>query len=100
LVSNTDFATIALALADDAVKTAHAGDFVKIAGDFYHIIKTNPTIADDLLKGGGVEDFNELSNRPLQVPASEITAGAVFTASFANARAIVSKSVFETNTFT
>jgi hypothetical protein len=36
LVSNTDFATIALALADDAVKTAHAGDFVKIAGDFYH----------------------------------------------------------------
>jgi hypothetical protein len=54
-------------LADDAVKTAHAGDFVKIAGDFYHIIKTNPTIADDLLKGGGVEDFNELSNRPLEI---------------------------------
>jgi hypothetical protein len=40
-------------LADDAVKIAHAGDFVKIAGDFYHVIKTNPTIADDLLKGGG-----------------------------------------------
>jgi hypothetical protein len=35
------------------------------------IRKTNPTIADDLLKGGGVEDFNELSNRPLQVPASD-----------------------------
>jgi hypothetical protein len=45
LVSNTDFATIARALANDAVKTAHAGDFVKIAGDFYHIIKTNPTVA-------------------------------------------------------
>jgi hypothetical protein len=57
-VSETDFATIALALANDAVKTAHAGDFVKIAGDFYHIIKTNPTVADDLLKGGGVEDFS------------------------------------------
>jgi hypothetical protein len=27
------------------------------------------------LKGGGVEDYNELSNRPLRVPASEITAG-------------------------
>jgi hypothetical protein len=27
------------------------------------------------LKGGGVEDFNELANRPLQAPASEITAG-------------------------
>jgi hypothetical protein len=26
LVSDTNFATIALALADDAVKTAHAGD--------------------------------------------------------------------------
>jgi hypothetical protein len=57
------------------LKTAHAGDFVKIAGDFYHVIKTNPTIADDLLKGGGVEDYNELSNRPLRVPTSEITAG-------------------------
>jgi hypothetical protein len=30
-----------------------AGDFVKIAGDFYHIIKTNPSVADDLLKGSG-----------------------------------------------
>jgi hypothetical protein len=40
-------------MANDAVKTAHAGDFVKIAGDFYHIIKTNPTVADDLLKGSG-----------------------------------------------
>ena len=53
LVSDTNFATIALALANDAVKTAHAGDFVKISGDFYHVIKTNPTVADDLLKGSG-----------------------------------------------
>jgi hypothetical protein len=44
LVSDTNFATIALALADDAVKTAHAGDFVEITGDIYHVIKTNPTV--------------------------------------------------------
>jgi hypothetical protein len=49
LVSDTNFATIALALADDAVKTAHAGDFVKIAGGFYHVIKTNPRVADDVI---------------------------------------------------
>jgi hypothetical protein len=53
LVSDTNFATIALALADDAVKTAHAGDFVEITGDIYHVIKTNPTVVDDLLKGSG-----------------------------------------------
>jgi hypothetical protein len=35
-------------LADDAVKTAHAGDFVEITGDIYHVIKANPTVADDL----------------------------------------------------
>jgi hypothetical protein len=67
-VFTTNFATIALALANDAVKTAHAGDFVKIAGDFYHVIKTNPTVADDLLKGSG-EDLppiitdNQVNNK-------------------------------------
>jgi hypothetical protein len=35
------------------VRTAHTGDFVKIAGDIYHVIKTNPRVADDLLKGSG-----------------------------------------------
>jgi hypothetical protein len=75
LVSNTDFDTIALALENDAVKTAHAGDFVKIAGDFYHVIKTNPTVADDLSP-----------------------AVAFLTASLANARATVAKSVADTIT--
>jgi hypothetical protein len=31
----------------------NTGDFVKIAGDIYHVIKTNPRVADDLLKGSG-----------------------------------------------
>jgi hypothetical protein len=35
LSSDTNFATIALALANNAVRTAHTGDFVKIAGDIY-----------------------------------------------------------------
>jgi hypothetical protein len=35
MVSTTDFTTVVLALADDAVKNATAGDFVKIAGDVY-----------------------------------------------------------------
>jgi hypothetical protein len=46
-VSTTDFTTVVLALADDAVKNATAGDFVKIAGDVYLIIKTSPTVSAD-----------------------------------------------------
>jgi hypothetical protein len=38
LVSATDFSTVTLALANDAVKNATAGDFVKISGDVYIII--------------------------------------------------------------
>jgi hypothetical protein len=33
-----DFSTVALALANDAVKTATAGDFVTISGDVYVVI--------------------------------------------------------------
>jgi hypothetical protein len=49
MVSTTDFTTIALALADDSVKNATAGDFVKITGDIYLIIKTSPTVSADLV---------------------------------------------------
>jgi phenolic acid decarboxylase len=31
-------------LADDSVKNATGGDFVKITGDIYLIIKTSPTV--------------------------------------------------------
>jgi hypothetical protein len=41
----------------------------------FHIIKTNPRVAGDFLKGTVTEDFNDLTNRPLQAPASEITSG-------------------------
>jgi hypothetical protein len=49
IVSATDFTTVALALANDAVKNATAGDFVKISGDIYLIIKTSPTVSTDLV---------------------------------------------------
>jgi hypothetical protein len=49
IVSATDFSTVALALANDAVKTATAGDFVKISGDVYVVIKTSPTVSAEVL---------------------------------------------------
>jgi hypothetical protein len=52
-VSETDFATVALALQNADVRKAFTGDFVKIDGDVYHVIKTNPRVAGDFLKGGG-----------------------------------------------
>jgi hypothetical protein len=40
-------------LANDAVKNATAGDFVKITGDIYLIIKTSPTVSADLVSING-----------------------------------------------
>jgi hypothetical protein len=65
LVSATNFADITTALADSSVSTAQAGDFVKIDGIIHHIIKNNPTTADDVVSSGGlsypiVNTFNDL----------------------------------------
>jgi hypothetical protein len=49
MVSATDFTTVALALANDAVKNATAGDFVKITADIYLIIKTSPTVCFSII---------------------------------------------------
>jgi hypothetical protein len=49
LVSETDFATVALALQNADVRKAFTGDFVKIDGDVYHVIKTNPRVAGDFI---------------------------------------------------
>ena len=49
LVSDTDFADVLVALTDDAVKKAVAGDFVLVAGRIYHVIRTHPTLAAHLL---------------------------------------------------
>ena len=68
LVSDTDFADIDAALADDAVKKAIAGDFVMIASKIYHVIKTNPTIAAHLrLNDETIDDATD----------AEVTAGTV-----------------------
>jgi hypothetical protein len=37
MVSATDFTTVALALANDSVKNATAGDFVRITGDILRL---------------------------------------------------------------
>ena len=66
LVSDTNFADIATALADDAVKAAIAGDFVEIDSRIYHVIKTNPTLAIHLkLNDEKIEDATN----------AEVTAG-------------------------
>jgi hypothetical protein len=39
IVSTTDFTTVVLALADDAVRDAIAGDWVKIAGLWYPLVR-------------------------------------------------------------
>jgi hypothetical protein len=48
------------------VKNATAGDFVKIAGDVYLIIKTSPTVSADLVStaDSGVNSYIDLENRP------------------------------------
>jgi hypothetical protein len=63
MVSATDFTTVALALADDAVKNATAGDFVRVTGDIYLIIKTSPTVSADLVSIDGDADLSALATK-------------------------------------
>jgi hypothetical protein len=76
LVSDTDFADIDAALADDAVKKAIAGDFVMIASKIYHVIKTNDIGSSVIVNSGGnpvMSLHGTLSATPPPVGASGLS---------------------------
>jgi 3-polyprenyl-4-hydroxybenzoate decarboxylase len=51
------------------VKNATAGDFVRITGDIYLIIKTSPTVSADLVSVNGDPDLSALATK------AELTTG-------------------------
>jgi hypothetical protein len=74
IVSTTDFTTIALALADDAVRDAIAGDWVKIAGKFNIISKSDPRATSDFIEIGS-STWESITGRPLEITDAQVTNG-------------------------
>jgi hypothetical protein len=74
IVSTTDFTTVALALVNDAVRDAIAGDWVKIDGKFNIISKSDPRVASDFIEIGS-STWESITGRPLEITDTQVTSG-------------------------